>query len=140
MFFYGILDGIKSPLGTGLGSTSAAAGKYGVSGAAANSEVDISDMFSCLGLVGGICYLYMVLAVMRSLFVYTSVAPKTISLPVVAVLTTSLGAWLIGAQYSTATMIFFLIGGIVKSDLAMQQRAAKPRVETLRRAGVLSAA
>ncbi len=123
MFVAGILEGFRSPLGSGLGSTSAAASKYGTSGTAANSEVDISDMFGALGFIGGFAYLYMVLAVMRSLFIYTSTVPRTIGLPVAAILVTTLGAWLIGAQYSTAAIIFFLIGGIVKSDLALQRAA-----------------
>jgi hypothetical protein len=139
MFLTAVLSGFRSPLGAGLGSTTAAAGKYGVSGAAANSEVDISDMFSALGAVGGLVYLYIVLAVMRSLFVYNGNVSRTIGLPVVAILTATLGTWLLGAQYSTATIVFFLIGGIVKSNLAAMEGATQVKITKIRRR-VLTAA
>lgn len=140
MFLYGVLEGVKSPLGRGLGATSNAAGKYGVNGESFNSEIDISDMFACLGFAGGLFYLYMVLGVMRSLFIYTSIAPRTISLPVLAILASSLGSWLIGAQYSSAAIMFFLIGGVVHKNLQLAANAERERAVTSPRRALVAVA
>ena len=57
MITTGFLEGIKNPLGHGLGSTTFAAQKFGTDNSGGSSELDFSDMFISLGLVGGLLYL-----------------------------------------------------------------------------------
>jgi hypothetical protein len=121
----GIASGFVDPIGHGLGATTSAGKKLGDSGendsAAGSSEIDFSDMFIDLGFVGGLLYLSIVFLTMRQALVFVTRADLTISLPILAVLTLSLGAWLIGGQYSTSSILFFLIGGLVNGGQVQHQ-------------------
>jgi hypothetical protein len=117
MFWSGILQGFTYPIGHGLGSTTDAASKFGGDTDTGSSELDISDMFIALGLIGGSLYLYIVVCAMRQALAYLRTVRLGISLPVVAILICSLGSWLIGGQYSTSAFLFFLIGALLYPDL-----------------------
>jgi hypothetical protein len=108
-----IAQGFTYPIGHGLGSTTSAGVKFGEGTASGSSEVDFSDMFISLGLVGGILYLYIIFATGRAALRYSQAVKLSVSLPVLAILICSLASWLIGGQYSTSSMIFFIIGGLV---------------------------
>jgi hypothetical protein len=112
MFWSGVLQGITYPIGHGLASTTAAASKFGGDPNEGSSEVDISDTFISLGLIGGVLYLYVLGNTIWQALEYLRAVRRDISLPVVAILSSTLGSWLIGGQYSTSSLIFFLIGAI----------------------------
>ena len=57
----------------GLGATTPAAGKLG--GNSASSEVDLSDMFLSLGLLGGLAYALVIVLVLT--YAFRDVAPDT---------------------------------------------------------------
>ncbi len=116
MFWSGLLQGVTYPIGHGLGSTTEAATKFGGDPNEGSSEIDISDMFISLGLIGGILYLCVLAIAMRQTFRYLQIVPKTVSLPVAAILISSLGSWLIGGQYSTSSVILFLVGALSYPD------------------------
>jgi hypothetical protein len=104
----GILEGLKYPIGHGLGSTTAAAIKLG-SGYAQDTEVDITDMFICLGLVGGILYLFIVVTTVNYSLVLVRTS-KVVGLPVLAILSGGLSVWLLVSQYSSSALYMFLVG------------------------------
>jgi hypothetical protein len=112
MVLYGIKEGFTDPIGHGLGSTTLAATKFGGDPNTSSSEMDISDMFIGLGLLGGPVYLYIVFAAIRRAFAYTQAVRLTVSLPVLAVLVSTLSTWMIGGQYSTSAVVCFLIGAL----------------------------
>jgi hypothetical protein len=112
MILYGIKEGFTDPIGHGLGSTTLAATKFGGDPNTSSSEMDISDMFIGLGLLGGPVYLYIVFAAIRRAFAYTQSVRLTVSLPVLGVLVSTLSTWMIGGQYSTSAVVFFLIGAL----------------------------
>ncbi len=116
MFLSGVLQGFTYPIGHGLGSTTAAASKFGGDPNEGSSEVDISDMFISLGAVGGVLYLFVVGSTMREALRYLQKVRRDISLPVLALLTSTLGSWLIGGQYSTSSLILFLAGSLTYVD------------------------
>ena len=116
MVLSGITQGFTDPIGRGLGSTTLAASKFSSDPNLGSSEIDISDMFTSLGIVGGLAYLCILFQVLKRLLTYVQTVHLSISLPVLAILTSSLGAWLIGGQYSTSCMIFFLIGALAHSN------------------------
>lgn len=118
MVLSGITQGITNPIGRGLGSTTLAASKFSSDPTLGSSEIDVSDMFTSLGLVGGLIYLYVLFEVLQRLLTYVQTVKLSTSLPVLAILTSSLGAWLIGGQYSTSCMIFFLIGALAHSEVS----------------------
>ena len=112
MIMFGLEEGFLNPLGHGLGSTTLAATKFGGDPNASSSEVDVSDMFISLGLIGGLIYLYIVFAAFRRAFAYTQVVSLTVSLPVLAILVSTVATWMIGGQYSTSSTVCFLIGAL----------------------------
>ena len=112
----GLLQGIIAPLGHGLGATTVAAKRFGGDASTGSSEIDFSDMFISLGLIGGLIYLFIIYKTLRYVLRYVNDVPKAVSLPMLAILATTLSAWLIGGQYSTSSMIFFLIGALVYED------------------------
>jgi hypothetical protein len=131
MFWSGILQGFTYPIGHGLGSTTDAATKFGgeTDTDAGSSELDISDMFIALGLVGGLLYLYIVIRTMRQTLAYLRTVRLSISLPVAAILICTLGSWLIGGQYSTSALLFFLVGALLYPDpMQANDRTNSPRL------------
>lgn len=121
----GLLEGIKSPLGHGLGSTTLASMRFGGDRSVGSSEIDISDMFITLGLAGGLVYVLVVILALQSALKSLHVMDRAISLPISAILLCTLGSWLIGGQYSTSCLCYFLIGG-----LTYQDKAALPTRDT----------
>ena len=113
MVMTALWDGVTHPIGRGLGATTLAVSKFGNGTALVSSEVDLSDMFVCLGLVGGLTYTFAVLSALQHSFRYLWQAPRNISLAVMAILICTLGSWLISGQYSTASILFFIVGGLV---------------------------
>jgi hypothetical protein len=110
---HAIGEGFSYPIGHGLGATTLASSKFGSNEKTGSSEVDFSDMFISLGALGGLLYLFVIWATAREALEYTKAVKRSVSLPVLAVLTCTLASWLIGGQYSTASLVFFLIGGLV---------------------------
>ena len=120
MMLEAVSNGFTQPLGSGLGSTTGAAKKFG-SAESGSSEVDAADMFVSLGVVGGLLYLAAVLLIVWQAVLYTSRAPRVIALSVLAMLISTLGSWLIGGQYSTASLLFFCVGGLVYQQQRQQR-------------------
>ena len=73
-------------------------------------------MFISLGLIGGLIYLYIVFAAFRRAFAYTQVVSLTVSLPVLAILVSTVATWMIGGQYSTSSTVCFLIGALAHEE------------------------
>jgi hypothetical protein len=113
LVLHAIGEGFSYPIGHGLGATTLASSKFGSNEKTGSSEVDFSDMFISLGALGGLLYLFVIWATAREALEYTKAVKRSVSLPVLAVLTCTLASWLIGGQYSTASLVFFLIGGLV---------------------------
>jgi hypothetical protein len=111
MIANGVMEGIQTPVGRGLGFTTEAESKFG--GGGFSSEVDFSNMFASLGVVGGLLYFSIAIAVLMNCVTYLRIVPREVSLPVLAIITVGLGSWLIGGQYSTAYIWMFVIGGLV---------------------------
>lgn len=119
LFKQGIVDGLKNPLGEGIGSTIAAA-KYG--GESKSSEVDISDMFVCLGL-GGILYTALVVVGLVRAVRHFREFPTVTALATVGILLASLGTWIFGSMYAAAPVLCFLLGTTDPSPEPVAQEA-----------------
>lgn len=116
--------GLTHPLGFGLGYTTFAAEKLsGGPSSEGSSEVDLSDMFTALGLIGGFVYLFVALLVLQAAVRYVRLAPLHISLPVLAIVFESFGGWLVGGQYSSSALLFFFFGALSH----MENQPAKVR-------------
>jgi hypothetical protein len=104
----GVVSGFEHPLGAGTGSTSLASERAGVT--AAGSEVDMSNTFVALGVVGGCLYVALVSIVLwRALRLALRTRDRTV-IAVAAILVVSLGQWLNGGYYATAPLLWALVG------------------------------
>lgn len=109
----GLLEGITTPLGHGLGATTFTAQKFGADSAGGSSELDFSDMFISLGLAGGLLYLGVSFLGIRGALRYSRETTMKVGLPVLAILVATLGGWLLEGQYSTCSLVFFILGSLV---------------------------
>ena len=105
--------GLTNPLGQGLGSTTFAAHKLFANPSQGSSEVDLSDMFSALGIVGGTIYLLIAFFILKSAVNYVQTTSLRVGLAVLAIVIVNFGDWLVGGQYSTSDVLFFLFGALV---------------------------
>jgi hypothetical protein len=121
MVVEGIFHGIANPLGTGLGSTTLAAGKFGASGG--STEMDISDAFESLGIVGGFIYIALVVSVLAGTTREWRRTRSPVTFAVLAILFVMFGRWMNGGQYATAALCWFCIGGM---DRVIQRSAIGP--------------
>lgn len=106
----GFMGSLATPLGRGLGSTTAAAGKYG--GEGGGTEVDYTDMLVSLGLFGGVLYIVFIGVVLKQAFGFWHRQRDPIALATLGILLAQLGHWLHGGQYSTCMIICFSIGAM----------------------------
>jgi hypothetical protein len=109
----GFLEGLTSPLGHGLGATTFAARKFASDSDWGSSELDFSDMFISLGLMGGLLYLAVAVFGMRAALKYFRETKLSVGIPVLAILLATMGSWLIDGQYSTCSLVFFILGSVV---------------------------
>jgi hypothetical protein len=115
MFLGGIINGFISPLGRGIGITTLAAGKLGNGDTpAGSSEMDISDIFTATGVIGGFLYLYIMWLVVKRLLHLVQSAPKELSLPMAGILAALFGNWLGMGRYGQTTWLWLAIGIICR--------------------------
>ncbi len=120
----GVLEGFISPAGHGLGATTLAANKFG--SGVYSAEMDFANVFYSLGFIGGFLYLtVIVLAIGRALSIWGR-RRTGIELAMLAILISTLTAWMIGGEYSIAAMVWFVIGAVDRShaELAVARQRA----------------
>ena len=116
IFTSGIIAGFTNPVGYGLGAISLGAGKFsgGEQLEVGSSEVDISDAFICMGVVGGVCFLLVIYHTLRYLMLYLNYGNRQLGYALAGVLTAMLGSWIGQGRYAMAPFICFLIGFLAK--------------------------
>jgi hypothetical protein len=115
MFMIGLSRGFENPLGMGLGAATLGSGKFdGEGDSAGSSEVDISDVYSSLGLVGGLIYSFLVILIVRAGINYSQKAPKGVGLAVLGMLVATGGGWLALGQYGMTPFVWFIIGALAR--------------------------
>jgi hypothetical protein len=106
----GMKLGFRDPIGLGTGSTNQAGSKLsGGKGKGLPTEIDISNAFVGLGLLGGLTYLALVISIFTTT-IRQHFAGRPDMLPVVAVLVVGLGQWLTGGHYALSPITWLLIG------------------------------
>ena len=126
----GILQGFRIPIGEGIGSTTLGSAKFGGGGGEDSdssdlhsSEVDISDAFIAMGLIGGTTYLVTIFLVLKRAIVFGRSAPKYLGLPTLGLLAAMGGAWIALGQYGIAPLVWFVIGALSRPRLSEGQAA-----------------
>jgi hypothetical protein len=122
-----IVDGMKwslrHPQGQGTASTTlVGGGSRGLGDQSRGStELDLTNAFVGLGVVGGVLYLAIVILTLYQA-VKSHFAGKPAALPIIGVLIVCVGQWLIGGNYALVTLIWLLIGAVA----AMSARPREP--------------
>jgi hypothetical protein len=120
----GFATGILTPAGEGLGATTQAADKYGTRNRSA--EVDLANLMISVGVLGGVLYLAVVVAVFVGGVGWWRRGRHPYALVVVGTLAATLGSWLIGGEYSAAALLWFEIG--LMDGLSARAGAVRTRV------------
>ena len=124
MMLSGVMEGFTSPLGSGLGSTTEAANKFGKG--TNSSEADFSDAFRSLGVFGGILYALMMVLILLTAVREWIRTRSFVSLAILGVLLASIGHWLHGGYYAVSMLAWFLIGA---TDRAAQLAKTTTRAQ-----------
>lgn len=98
----------KAPFGHGTGVATRGGAKF--NGTQASTELDIGDMFLSLGVIGGVLYLAAIGLTLVQASRVRRALPGPVWIAIWAMATTSIGAWVIGGNYSVVPLIWFLIG------------------------------
>jgi hypothetical protein len=125
LFALGVERGVANPLGYGVGVTGPAEGLVGHSRPGFGSEVDISNAFVSLGVLGGLTYTGIVALVLTRLAWLGIRARNPEYLAAMAVLVVNLGQWANGGHYALAPLCWFLIGWTTR-EWVLSQGAPKP--------------
>jgi hypothetical protein len=113
MFLMGFTKGFSYPIGYGLGSVTMGASKLGTDSTIGGStEIDVSDAFVSMGIVGGLLYLYTIYLVLRQALVFGRTAPKYLGLPALGILAALGGSWIAVGQYGIGPLVWFVIGSL----------------------------
>ncbi len=120
----GMVQSLRFPLGRGNGLTTQAANTFASD--TFTTEVDVSDAFVGLGLVGGLLYLVVVgTSFSRTARLYwreRTAAP----LMVLGMLLVSLGQWRNGGHYAVSPIVWFLIGWVAAQWKESEQEMVEP--------------
>lgn len=125
MFAYGVAEGFRMPIGRGLGSTTLAASKFTENNRQSSTEWDLSDCFAALGFAGGLVYLSVMGFVLSGVVQLWRATRSLTALTTLGILIVHIGHWLHGGSYAATMVIWFLIGGMENSLLAMRRAQAK---------------
>lgn len=121
MMIDGFAKGLDHPLGLGLGSTTLASGKFG--GEGHSSEVDLSDMFTSLGPIGGLLYGVLIIVVLMTAVRVWHRHRHPLALAVLGVLLFTIGSWLRGGEYSIVAIVWLLIGAVDRWGVETETRS-----------------
>jgi hypothetical protein len=115
----GIIDGLKDPIGKGTGVTNRAAGVAG--GTNETSEVDISDAFISMGIVGGVVFLAIIWMTFRRVVSAYFTRGDPALLAAGGLFVVMLGQWLNGGLYAVAPLTWFFVGWVACVPLARER-------------------
>jgi hypothetical protein len=120
----GVRDGLHSPLGQGTGSISLGGSQLG--GENKSTEFDISNAFVGLGLLGGVLFAWLLLAVGRTASAVYFASRQPVVLAACGVLVVTVGQWLSGSLYAVTPLVWLLIGWLVAQSPARHSKLKNP--------------
>jgi hypothetical protein len=119
----GVGDGFRNPVGRGTAAMSGTEQKLGGAEEGSGTEVDMSNAFVGLGLIGGLVFVGIILATFRQAISAYLRERDPLVFAVIGLLVAILGQWLQGRHYAVAAVAWFLIGWATRPS---ERRAAAP--------------
>lgn len=111
----GLMEGVTSPAGKGLGATTIGASKFG--SGAYSAEVDLANMFYSLGILGGALYLAVIVAAIVAAVSLWRARRDAVALAMLGTGLCTLSAWLLGGEYAIDAILWFVLGAIDRGTL-----------------------
>ena len=105
----GLVEGIKMPIGYGLGATTAGSSRFGGS-ITYNAENDLGSIFFSLGLIGGIFFAGSIVVTFRAAILYWYHTRNYAPLVVIGILVSCFGNWLTSGNYAQSVFVWIMIG------------------------------
>jgi hypothetical protein len=121
----GFAEGFRNPLGRGLGMATHVTGTYG--GQVVGAEVDLSNIFVCLGLVGGIAYALLYYRVFATTISCWKRTRSGLILALAAILMVLTMNWLNTGEYSTISLAWFCMGVLDRQSSELVPPPARQR-------------
>jgi hypothetical protein len=109
MVLTGITSAAEHPLGLGTAATNLAGA---AEGGPVTTELDVSNEFVSLGIVGGLLFVATLVLALRRMVRVCLRQPSLTSVAVAGVLVVTLGQWLNGGFYAIAPLAWFLVGWV----------------------------
>jgi hypothetical protein len=114
----GVLSSLNYPLGLGTGATNLAGQRLGVSG---NTELDVSNAFVSLGILGGALFFVLVITTLWRV-AKLGLRGDATGLAVLGILIVAFGQWLNGGYYAVSPLLWFLVGWASQEAVARVAR------------------
>jgi hypothetical protein len=119
MALNGVVASVDHPLGLGTAATNLAGQR--LAGISVGTEVDLSNAFVSLGLVGGLLFLALMVATLWRAGSLALSSRNPVALATMGVLIVTLGQWLNGGYYAVAPLVWLLIGWANREWLARRE-------------------
>jgi hypothetical protein len=126
----GLMKGIMSPAGKGLGSTTIAATKYGEG--VYSAEVDLANMFYSLGVLGGLLYFSVIVATLAAAISLWKTRREVVQLAMLGIVLCTVASWLLGGEYAVDALVWFTVGCIDRGGLDIAAEKAARRKHAYR--------
>ena len=126
-FVDGLRSAVSHPLGTGTGSISYAATKFG--GNAAGTELDPSNAAVAVGIPGLLAYLAVLLLGLPRAYRLASQRGDALSAIAMAVLVITLFQWMNGGQYAVAFLPWLVLGWVDRRTRGGEEQAGWDNAE-----------
>lgn len=115
----GLQDGIRNPVGRGLGVITIAGQKFGTGEDHASTDVDPSNVAVAMGLPGLLLYSAVVLIAMGLCFRVARQERSYLPLAVLGVTLVTLLQWLNGGNYAVAPLVWMSLGWLDRHSLGV---------------------
>lgn len=126
LMFGGLKDGVRNPVGRGLGSVTIAADRFGST--TQTTETDPSNVAVALGIPGLLAYVFVVTVALATAFHRARARPDVRTLAVLAVGLALFFQWLTGGNYAIAPLPWLLLGWLDQPRQESASEAAPPAV------------
>jgi O-antigen/teichoic acid export membrane protein len=129
---HGVEQGFTHPLGQGPGAVNIASQQLtGASQPTTATEIDVSDAFVALGLLGGALFLALLWTAFRRVAGNYAARPSAAGLAAFGILVAELGQWLSGGDYALTPLLWFVLGWATRplhAAPAPRRRKPAPRL------------
>ncbi len=134
----GLRDGLRNPVGRGLGVITIAGQKFGTGDSQVSTDVDPSNVAVAMGLPGLLLYASIVVIGMRLAFRFARQERSYLPLAVLGVALVTLLQWLNGGNYAVAPLAWMSLGWLDRHAVAVagasRGLAPVPKLEATARA------